>query len=633
MLQTMRRFTQSIVVKILFICLALIFALWGIGDVFRNMVSGDTSVASLGGEKITDVEYSTLYHNMSRREGHGVELTPEQARKEGLAERALQSAIDSAAVDKEVKRLGLTVGDAQIFNAVRSSPAFMGVLGTFDRQKFLQWLQIQGTTEPAFIEELRGNATRGQMVSAASNGLILPAPLTHAIFDYVSERRAVDYVVVPQSAAGNIPAPTDAQLQAFIKAHQSQFNAPEYRSLTYAVVTPADVIDKITPTDQQLKNQYEIDKADPAKAYIVPESRDVEQLNFPNEAAAKAARAKIDTGMSFADLAKSLNQPPVSLGQVTKDSLGDRGTAVFSTPEGGVTQPVKNLAGYALFHVTKITPGVNKSFADVKDDLVKEARQQLAEAKMDDYNKAYSDALDTGLDLAGAAKRAGMRVVHVPAVDANGLGPDGAKANIPDDPAFQVMMFKAEVGDEGEAFSGKDHEIYAVKVESDTPSRPKPFAAVRAQAASLWLADAEQKALAAKAKALADAANKAGNLDVVETALNAKKQASAALTRDTASGDLSVELVSKIFSVPGGQTVYGPAATGGNYIVARVTGVAHPPAPLGNPNYQAFVDKVAQSAAFDIAAGVPAAIRDKEGVTINQQNVDRIAGGGESEGS
>jgi peptidyl-prolyl cis-trans isomerase D len=629
MLQTMRSFTQSFVVKILFVLLALSFVLWGIGDVFRNMVLSDTSVASLGGEKITDVEYQTIYHNMSRREGQGVELTPEQARKKGLPDRALQSAIDSAAVDYEVKRLGLTVGDAQIFNAVRSAPAFMGVLGTFDRQKFLQWLQQQGTNEPAFIEEMRGNATRGQVMNAASDGLTLPAPLTHAIFDYLNERRAVDYVVVPVSAAGEIPDPSDAQLQAFIKAHQSEFNSPEYRSLTYAAIAPQDVIDKIAPTDQQLKNQYEINKADPAKGYVVPETREVEQLNFPNAAAAKAARAKIDTGASFTDLAKSLNQPPVPLGQVTKESLGDRGATVFSTQAGGVTQPVKNLAGFALFHVTKITPGVNKSFAEVKDALAKEAKQQLAEAKMDEYNKAYNDAIDTGLDLAGAAKRAGMRVVRVPAVDANGMAPDGSKANIPDDPSFQAILFKTEVGDEGDTFSGKNHEVYVVKVESDTPSKPKPFADVRAQAASMWLADAQQKALAAKAKSLTDEANRAGNLNGVETALNAKKQASPALSRDAGSGDLSLEIVSNIFSVPGGKTVYGPSATGGNYIVARVTGVAHPPAPLGNPNYQTFVDRVAESAAFDIAAGIPAAIRDKQGVTINQQNVDRIAGGGE----
>jgi peptidyl-prolyl cis-trans isomerase D len=633
MLQYMRKLAKSWLATILLGGIALSFALWGIGDVFRNVTSADTSVASVGDTKVSAQEFERDYKNLSRNVGRGQDIPPELAKKLGLPDRALQSAINQTALDFEVNHLGLTLGDAQISNAVRSVQAFTGPLGTFDHQVFVQRLQELGFTEQGFIDAMRNDGARQQVLNAARNGFAVPPTFARALFGYLNERRAVEYIVVPLSAIGEIPEPGDAQLKTFIAAHQGVFDSPEYRALTYAVIGPDDVLAQINPTDAQIKNQYEINKADPAKGYLVPETREVEQINFKDEAGAKAARTKIDAGATLADIAKAQGSQPIALGEVSQSQLGDRGPAVFALPLNGVTQPVKNLAGYAMFHVTKITPGVNKTLADVKEDIRKDLKLQLAQEKMSDYNRAYTDASSSGLDLAAAARKAGMRVVHVPAVDANGMAPDGSKANIPDDPVFHSLIFKAEVGEEGDPVSGKDAQIFVLKVDSDTPSRPKPLAEVRAQAAAMWVADQQQKALEARAKALADQVNaRKHSLADAAATLNAKPQMSGMLNRDKGTADLPMELIGKIFAVPGGTAVYGPSATGGNYVVAQVTGVKHPPPPLSNPEYQKFVDEVGAGTAEDIATGIAQAERDKQGVTINQKQVDAVIGSG-GEGS
>ncbi len=442
----------------------------------------------------------------------------------------------------------------------------------------------------------------------------------------------MQYVEVTDSAIAAIPNPTDAQLNAYIVKHPGRFSVPAYRAITYASIGPDDIAATLTVSDLQISQEYDRRKDNPQYSYIIPEKRDVEQLNFPDEAAAKAARAKIDTGTAFADLAKSMNTPPIALGEVTAKELGDRGAAVFALTDGGVTQPLKNLAGYVLLHVTKIVPGSTKTLADVKEDIRKDLLHQVALSKIGGIANDYADQSGGGLSLSDAAKKVGMHVTHVPAVDAQGLAPDGTKAAVPADAEFQAQIFKAEVNQEGDPFQTKDGHEYVLNVDSETPAKLKPLSAVRDLATAMWLADEKQKALAAKAKALADQATKAHSLDAIATALNIQPKSSAALERDKASGDLPLGLVAAIFATPPGAAVSGVSAKSGVYIVARVTGVQHRPPPIGDPNYDKFIAQVSSGTADDIATSVALAERATQGVTINQKQVDLATGNG-NEGS
>jgi hypothetical protein len=61
--------------------------------------------------------------------------------------------------------------------------------------------------------------------------------------------------------------------------------------------------------------------------------------------------------------------------------------------------------------------------------------------------------------------------------------------------------------------------------------------------------------------------------------------------------------------------------------VAQIVGVAHPPLPLGDPRYRQFEQVLANQAGTDLSDLMGAAARAKQGVTINQPQVDRILGG------
>ena len=56
---------------------------------------------------------------------------------------------------------------------------------------------------------------------------------------YYNEIRTIDYFVLPKSAAGAIPSPTDAELKGYFDAHRDLYRKPEYRKISLLVVTPA----------------------------------------------------------------------------------------------------------------------------------------------------------------------------------------------------------------------------------------------------------------------------------------------------------------------------------------------------------------------------------------------------------
>ncbi len=624
MLQQMRKYTKSWISSLFLGLLALSFGVWGIADIFRG--NSDTSIATVGGEKIPVELFQRDYRNVTRAAAQKGPLKPAQARAYG--QQVLDGLIDQTALDITAGRYGLTATDETVSARIRAIPNFIGPLGTFDHNLFLRMIDQAGFSEQSFVEYVRGALRRDQLVGAASSGLEMPAGYARALFNYLNEARAADYIVVPANAAGPAPTPTDAELEAYLKAHPRRFSTPEYREVTFAWIAPQDLAGKVTVNDAQLKQQYEAEKSQ----YVVPEKRKLEQITYPDLASAKAARGKIDSGSSFGDLAKQkgLSTADIQIGDLSKSELGDRGDAAFKLQKDGVTQPLKAPIGYALIHVVSITPGSTKSFDDVKEELRKQLFAQLAGAKITDISNQYIDENSRGQNLKQAATKAGMHVGHAAAVDAHGNTPDGAKAAMPSDPEFLAQIFKAEVGEEGDPFSTKSGTTYVVKVDGMRPPKLKTLDSVRADVTAAWQNEQQNKRLEAKAKQLAGQASAAHSLANVAGSAGAKVQASGPLRRPgpntRGGGPLPTPLLTKVFSVPAGQAVYGPAPDG-SYIVALVTAVQHPPAMLlQGAGLRRFAGSVGQQAGQDIGSGLTAAARAKAGVTVNQQALDRATG-------
>ena len=128
------------------------------------------------------------------------------------------------------------------------------------------------------------------------------------------------------------------------------------------------------------------------------------------------------------------------------------------------------------------------------------------------------------------------------------------------------------------------------------------------------------------AKQLVAAARAANSLAPVAAKVHATVQATGAVERNAEPAGLTRTLVSKLFDSPPGGVVSAPTADRDGVIVARVTGIAHPPANV-DFTYQRFETSIGGQAATDFEQALAVAARQRLGVTINQQQVNRVTGG------
>ena len=173
---------------------------------------------------------------------------------------------------------------------------------------------------------------------------------------YRNEERAIEYVLLDRSQAGEIPAPTPEALAKYYEERKVLFRAPEYRKLVIVTLIPSEQAHWIEISDADAKRAYEERRS----RYGTPERRHIQQIVFTNEEEARAAADRIAKGASFADIAKErgLTDKDIDLGTLPKAAVIDRAVAdaAFALKEGEVSAPIQGRFGIALVQVLKIEP-------------------------------------------------------------------------------------------------------------------------------------------------------------------------------------------------------------------------------------------------------------------------------------
>jgi foldase protein PrsA len=130
-------------------------------------------------------------------------------------------------------------------------------------------------------------------------------------------------------------------------------------------------------TEAEAQKYYNENKS----RFGVPEKRAVYIILTKTEAEAKTAKKEVESGKSFASVAKKRSIDPTSktngglLPEVIKgEEEKSLDTAIFSAKTGVLSGPVKTSFGYYVFQVKSVKAGSQQSYSQVK----KTVRAQLA---------------------------------------------------------------------------------------------------------------------------------------------------------------------------------------------------------------------------------------------------------------
>jgi peptidyl-prolyl cis-trans isomerase D len=625
MLQAFRSSVAGVVAKVLFGLLIISFAVWGIGD-YAFLRQGDPAALKVGDTSVTASQLSNEYRNeLERLRRTFGPIDAETARQFGLMDQVVQRMVSQTLLDKAAQDLGLRLGNDALRNRLMAEPNFLTPSGEFDRLRFQQFLQQNGMTEGSFLALFRQDYTRALITEALSAGGRTPDVLADRLYRYRNEKRSGESIFVPAVSFVDVGEPEAAQLQSIYDDNRERFTAPEYRALTIVRIGPEEVQSQIQINDRQLQEEF----AARLSELRVPERREVSQLLFADEAAAKAVQVKITGGTDFAEAGKEIGQAPEQqvLGKITRDDLvPELADAVFALSSGGVSAPVRSPFGWHIFRVVSIEPGKEPSFAEVKDRLAAELRQRLAGDAAYDLATKIEEAIAGGTAVAVAAEKNSVPVTKIAATDLRGQGPDGKP--LPSLARAQALLsaaFETPSGRETQLVEGEGNVWYVAHVDGITPSALKPLADVREEALRLWQQEKREDLARARGEEILKEINAGKSLAVAGTPFNLKPNPVGPVARSAGfdpRAPVPPEVTSRLFQMKDGEVAVVPGRDG--VYVVRLTGsVAADPAADAEGLAQ-LRTQLKQQIDGDVVAGYAEALRQRYGVSIDRAVVDRL---------
>lgn len=615
--------------SVLFGVLIISFGVWGIADIFKGF--GQSSLAKVGSTEITTEQFRNLFTDRVQQIGRrfGRPLTMEQARNFGLDRQVLQDVISDAALDETARRMGLGQSDADIVRAIQNEPAFKGLDGKFEHERFLQTIRQSGYTEQRYIAEQRKNATRRQLTGTIVAGLEPPKTQIEALVRFQNEQRSANYVRLTAAQAGTIDAPSPETLATYFEDRKQLFRAPEYRKIAVLTLTPDDLAKWITVSDDDAKKVFEQRR----ERYATAERRQVLQIPFPNVDEAKAARERITAGMSFEDLAKErkLTTADIDLGTVAKTSIGDTAiaNAAFALAPDTVSEPVKGTLTTALLKVTKIEPGTNPTYESVAPTIKREIALERARAQLQDLHNKIEDERGGGANIAEAAQKLGLKAITIEAVDRSGRGPDGKPvAGLPQGVDIIAPAFASSIGVENEPLQYNGGELW-FDVLGVTPSRDRTLDEVKDQVEARWRDEQISTRLRAKATEMVGKLEKGAAFDAEASAAGVKVETAKLFKRDAEAKDVPERLVTAVFRTPKDSVGQTEGTGPSEWIVFKVTDVVVPPVDLASEDVKKLTENLRRAEMEEQLGAYISKLETEVGVTINQ-NAFAVATGAAS---
>jgi len=341
-------------------------------------LSSDT-LAKIGDQSVTTQDVQQQLSQIERSN-----QVPPQLR--GIyAQQILQQLVRQKELEYEARQLGITVSDQERADRIKMYLPMAFNNGTFiGMDQYTQLVQQRFQLPVDTFEELiRQGLLEEKFRKLVTDGISVGPEELKDEYRFKNEKVKLDYALIkPEDLEAKI-TPTDAEIKAEYEKNRSKYQVPERRSVRYALLDVNQLRQTLQISDKELKDQYEANK----QQYEVPDQVHVQHILLKTvgqtDALVEETRKKADDvlkqakkGAKFDELAKKYSEDPGS-----KDKGGDLGwirhgqtvpefdKAAFSLAPGQISDLIKTQYG---FHIIKCLDKQNahtKSFDEVKDSI------------------------------------------------------------------------------------------------------------------------------------------------------------------------------------------------------------------------------------------------------------------------
>lgn len=491
MMDNLRAAANHVVLKIILALIILSFVLTGVGNYLIGG-SGDYA-AKVNGQTIERAQLEQAFQSeRSRMQQQLGDQFSALAGNEGymqqMRRQVLSQLIDNMLLDQYAKKLGLTVSDDQIKDAIRKAPYFQ-TNGQFDNAKYLDLIGRMGYTADNFAQSMRQQLVNQQVIQAfGDSGFVLPSE-SQAMAALVLQERDVRLATIDLKALQAKQSAGDDELKAYYDQNKNSFIAPEQVKVSYIPLDAASMQDKVKVSEEDISAYYDQHKS----SYGQPERKNYSVIQLKTEAEANAALDELKKGADFATLAKEKSTDIISrrtggeLGWLEPETTADELKQANLTEKGQLSGVVKSSVGFLIVRLNDIEPEKLKPLSEVHDAIAKQVQQEKA---VDAYyalqQKVSEAATSDNESLASTEEAAGVK-----AAQSDWFTRDNIPAALNFKPVVQAIFDGSLIGENGAPGSNSDvitvdgDRAFVVRVSGHKPEGIEPFDQVKDRVADL----------------------------------------------------------------------------------------------------------------------------------------------------
>jgi peptidyl-prolyl cis-trans isomerase D len=375
----------------------LIIPTFGFFGISSYMQSNEQSVAvaSVDGHEISRADWDTQHRkdiDQIRSRNPQVDLkqldTPESQRQ------SLDTLVRDRVMQAAVAREGLAVSDDRIQHEYLTNPQFDQLRRSKKAHRDAILAQ-QGLTGNMLFDNIGQSLARAQALQGVAVSGFMPASSNKATIDAWFDTRDIQWQRFDTKDYAAAIAPTDAQVDAYYKAHAADFVAPEQARIEYLLLDAAALQSQVKADPTLVQGFYDANKS----RYTTAEERRASHILInvaPNASAADVAKAKAQAEgvlaevrknpAAFADIARKSSQDGGSAAQggdldfMRKGAIpGPFSDTLFAMKDGEISDVVRSDAGFHIIKMTGTRGGSVKPFDEVKPQIEDQLRLQEAQ--------------------------------------------------------------------------------------------------------------------------------------------------------------------------------------------------------------------------------------------------------------
>jgi peptidyl-prolyl cis-trans isomerase D len=501
---------------------------------------------------------------------------------------AAEQLISEKTLVAEAHQMGLRVSDDELRDELQH-----GQLGSMlfpdgkfvGQEQYEDFVQRNDMTVPQFEALEKDYILVRKLRALVSSSAFVGNPEVRDEFNRRNTKVKFEYAVITQADILRGLHPTDEELKAYYERNKATYNnsIPEKRQIKYVVVDSAKIAAATTVSDQDLQAYYDEHRDEFRVAEQIKVSHILIKTPLPtpgakeDEKAVADARAKaedvlkqVKAGGDFAKLAEKYSDDPGSaksggeLGWIGRGrTVPEFEKAAFSLGKGQTSDLVKSSYGFHIIRVEDKQEAHLKTLAEVKSEIEEKVKQEkAARAAEAAANALLSQARTEGLDAAAAAK--GQTPINTEFFSRTDALP-GLAAN----PQFMDAVFnEAEKAPPDEVQIPQGYVVFQL-LGIKPPATPT-FEEVRAKVESEFKNERAGLLLHQKTQELSDRAKAGHDLKKAAQELGATVKTSDLVLPDGQVPDIgSMTSASAIFSLNPGD-ISGPITANGNGVVAQL---------------------------------------------------------------